>query len=91
MLKIDEPILQEAHFPQFMKDLAMLRATGIEIILVPGARQWIDAVLTEYDILPDFVDGVRIATAESILFIRMAAFDVANRLMTLLTAFQANA
>jgi amino-acid N-acetyltransferase len=91
VLKIDYPILNAPHFPQLLKDLAMLRATGIEIILVPGAREWIDAVLKEYDTESKYVDGVRIATQDSIPFIRMAAFDVANRLMTLLTAFQANA
>lgn len=91
VLKIDYPILNASHFPQLLKDMAMLRATGIEIILVPGAREWIDAVLKEYDIESEYVDGVRIATQDSIPFIRMAAFDVANRLMTLLTAFQANA
>jgi amino-acid N-acetyltransferase len=91
VLKIDYPILNAPHFPQLLKDLAMLRATGIEIILIPGAREWIDAVLKEYDIESEYRDGVRIATRDSIPFIRMAAFDVANRLMTLLTAFQANA
>ena len=91
VLKIDYPILNAPHFPQMLKDLAMLRATGIEIILVPGAKEWIDAVLAEYDTQSEYVNGVRIATADSIPFIRMAAFDVANRLMTLLTAFQANA
>jgi amino-acid N-acetyltransferase len=91
VLKIDYPIFNTSHFPQLLKDLAMLRATGIEIILVPGAREWIDEVLREYDIESEYVDGVRIATIDSIPFIRMAAFDVANRLMTLLTAFQANA
>jgi amino-acid N-acetyltransferase len=91
VLKIDYPILNAPHFPQLLKDLAMLRATGIEIILIPGAREWIDAVLKEYDIESEYKNGVRIATQDSIPFIRMAAFDVANRLMTLLTAFQANA
>ena len=91
VLKIDYPILNASHFPQLLKDMAMLRATGIEIILVPGAREWIDAVLKEYDIESEYVNGVRLATSDSIPFIRMAAFDVANRLMTLLTAFQANA
>jgi amino-acid N-acetyltransferase len=90
VLKIDYPILNASHFPQLLKDMAMLRATGIEIILIPGAREWIDAVLKEYDIESEYVDGVRIATKDSIPFIRMAAFDVANRLMTQLTAFQAN-
>ena len=91
VLKIDYPILNVPHFSQLLKDLAMLRATGIEIILVPGAREWIDAVLKEYDTESEYVDGIRIATQDSIPFIRMAAFDVANRLMTQLTAFQANA
>lgn len=91
VLKIDYPILNEPHFPQLLKDLAMLRATGIEIILVPGAKEWIDSVLKEYDTESEYHNGIRIATADSIPFIRMAAFDVANRLMTLLTAFQANA
>jgi amino-acid N-acetyltransferase len=91
VLKIDYPILNAPHFPQLLKDMAMLRATGIEIILVPGSREWIDAVLKEYDIESEYVNGIRIATQDSIPFIRMAAFDVANRLMTLLTAFQANA
>jgi amino-acid N-acetyltransferase len=91
VLKIDYPILNVPHFSQLLKDLAMLRATGIEIILVPGAREWIDAVLKEYDTESEYVDGIRIATEDSIPFIRMAAFDVANRLMTQLTAFQANA
>jgi len=91
VLKIDYPILNAPHFPQLLKDMAMLRATGIEIILVPGSREWIDAVLKEYDIESEYVNGVRIATQDSIPFLRMAAFDVANRLMTLLTAFQANA
>jgi amino-acid N-acetyltransferase len=91
VLKIDYPNLNAPHFPQLLKDLAMLRSTGIEIILVPGAREWIDAVLKEYDIESEYRQGVRVATTDSIPFIRMAAFDVANRLMTLLTAFQANA
>ena len=91
VLKIDYPILGEPHFPLLMKDLALLRSTGIEIVLVPGSKEWIDAVLAEYDITSDFVDGVRLSTAESIPFIRMAAFDVATRLMTQLSGFGANA
>jgi amino-acid N-acetyltransferase len=91
VLKIDYPILNAPHFPQLLKDMAMLSATGIEVILVPGSREWIDAVLKEYDTESEYVNGIRLATEDSIPFIRMAAFDVANRLMTLLTAFQANA
>src|SRR4026207_2498956 len=91
VLKIDYPILNASHFPQLLKDMAMLSATGIEIILIPGAGGGICAERKEYDIESEYRNGIRIATQDSIPFIRMAAFDVANRLMTLLTAFQANA
>lgn len=91
VLKIDFPILNEPHFPLLIKDLAMLRSTGIEIIIVPGAREWIDAVLKEYDTETRWHNGTRIANADSIPFIKMAAFDVANRFMTQLSGFKANA
>lgn len=91
VFKIDYPIINEPHFGQLMKDLAMLRATGIEIVIVPGATEWINEVLKEYDIESEYKNGTRVSTEESIPFIRMAAFDVADRFMTALTANKANA
>lgn len=91
VFKINYPIINEPHFGQLMKDLAMLRATGIEIVIIPGAKEWIDEVLKEYDIESEYRNGVRVATEDAIPFIRMAAFDVADRFMTALTANKANA
>lgn len=91
VLKIDFPVMNQPHFPLLIKDLAMLRQTGIEIIIVPGAKERIDEVLAEYKIGTPFKSGVRISPPAAIPFIKMAAFDVANKFMTQLSGFKANA
>jgi amino-acid N-acetyltransferase len=82
VLKIDDALLSEAHFALLMRDIVLLHRMGIRIILVPGARNRINEVLTAYNIPCDTVEGVRISTSEMIPLIKMAAFDVSNRLMT---------
>jgi amino-acid N-acetyltransferase len=83
---MDHPFL-----PMLVKDLVLLHRQGIRIILVPGAKERIDDVLRRYNIPWESVEGVRISTPEAIPFIKMAAFDVSNRLMTLLAENNASA
>ena len=82
VIKIDWPVIDHPFFPILVRDLVLLHRQGIQIILVPGAKQRIDEVLLRYGIEWKTVDGTRISTPESIPFIKMAAFDVSNRLMT---------
>ncbi len=91
VIQLDYAILAQESLPDLVKDLVLLRQTGIQIILVPGARGRIDEVLTRYGIPWELHKGVRIATPEAIPFIKMAAFDTANTLLTHLTANSANA
>jgi amino-acid N-acetyltransferase len=91
VIKIEYDIISHPHFPILVKDLALLHRMGIRIVLVPGARQRIDEILCGYSIPWQTVAGTRISTPESIPFIKMAAFDVANRVMTLLTENNTNA
>jgi len=86
VIKIDGEVLERESFPLLVKDLVLLFRQGIRIVLVPGAKKRIDEVLSRYRIEWRTVDGIRISTAEAIPFIKMAAFDVANRLMTQLAA-----
>jgi amino-acid N-acetyltransferase len=86
VFKIDGPVMEQGFFPLLVKDLVLLHRQGIRIVLVPGAKKRIDEVLTRYHIAWRTVEGVRVSTAEAIPFIKMAAFDVANRLMTQLAA-----
>jgi amino-acid N-acetyltransferase len=84
VIKIDTEIIMDPLFPVLVSDLALLHRLGIRIAIVPGAQSRIDEILTKYGIKWKTVNGIRISTAEAIPFIKMAAFDVSNRVMTLL-------
>jgi len=88
---LDTDRLEDELMALLVKDLVLLHQTGIRIVLVPAARNRIDEVLQQYHVSWKRHEGVRIADAESIPFIKMAAFDVTNRLMTLLAARDTNA
>jgi amino-acid N-acetyltransferase len=82
VLKIDGSVMDHPFLPMLVKDLVLLHRQGIQIVLVPGAKERINDVLTRYNIPWETVKGTRISTPEAIPFIKMAAFDVSNRLMT---------
>ena len=82
VIKIEGSLMAHPFFPLLVKDLVLLHRQGIRIVLVPGAKQRIDEILTRYQIPWQTVEGVRISTAEAVPFIKMAAFDVSNRLIT---------
>ena len=84
VIKIDTDIIMDPLFPVLVSDLALLHRLGIRIAIVPGSQTRIDEILTKYGIQWKVVGGVRISTPEAIPFIKMAAFDVSNRIMTLL-------
>ncbi len=91
VLKVDYPVTESSNFPILIKDLAMLRQTGIQIVIIPGSTERIDDVLDRYGVNAAFEAGVRVSSPEAIPFIKMAAFDVANRFMTLFSAHRVNA
>jgi amino-acid N-acetyltransferase len=91
VIKVDGSVMDHPFLPMLVKDLVLLHRQGIQIILVPGAKERIDEVLRRYDISWKSIEGVRISTPEAIPFIKMAAFDVSNRLMTLLAENNASA
>ncbi len=86
VVKIDFAVQDEALFPTLIKDLAILHQAGIRIAVVPSAKERIDEVLGTYKVTSRFVKGVRVTSEEAIPFIKMAAFDVSNRIMTMLAA-----
>ncbi|MDR1596612.1 MAG: amino-acid N-acetyltransferase [Treponema sp.] len=86
VFKIDYPVTEDPGFPYLMKDLALLAGTGFRVVIVPGAKEWIDSVLMEYGIVSNYSGDTRITTAAAIPFVEMAAFHVATRVMTGLAA-----
>lgn len=86
VFKVDYPLTEAPSFPSLMNDLALLAQTGIRVVIVPGAKEWIDAVLTEYEIPWSYEGAVRLTSGQAIPFVKMAAFEVATRFMTALSA-----
>jgi amino-acid N-acetyltransferase len=82
VFKIDFPVTEDPAFPFLVKDLALLARTGFRVIIVPGAKEWIDSVLKEYGIVSSYRLSQRITSAASVPFVEMAAFHVAARFMT---------
>ena len=91
VIKIDNNVIEDAYFPVLLKDLATLYNAGIRIIIVPGARKRIDEVFMQYGISSAFHGGVRITSEDAVPFVKMAAFDVTNKIMTGLAGLQINA
>jgi amino-acid N-acetyltransferase len=91
VIKIEGVLTSHPYFSVLIKDIALLHRMGIRVVLVPGAKNRIDEVLNTYNIRFDIVNGIRISTPESIPFIKMAAFDVSNKVMTMLAENDTNA
>ncbi|MBN2510208.1 MAG: amino-acid N-acetyltransferase [Spirochaetales bacterium] len=91
VIKIDYRIIDHPLFPSLVKDLALLHQMGIKMVIIPGAKARIEEVLDRYGIETRTAEGVRISTEESIPFIKMAAFDVSNRIMTMLAGQKVHA
>jgi amino-acid N-acetyltransferase len=91
VIHVDHAAMEDARITALVQDMVLLHQAGIRIVLVPGARQRIDEVLTRYGVAWARERGIRIASSEAIPFIKMAAFDVTNRFMTLLSARNTNA
>ncbi|QEN04986.1 amino-acid N-acetyltransferase [Thiospirochaeta perfilievii] len=85
VFQIENSIIEGENFHSLIKDLAMLKESGINIVIVPGAHDHIDRILKQYNVQTNSIDGIRISTSETIPFIKMAAFDVANSIMTSLS------
>jgi len=99
VFKIDYPVTQESGFPGLVKDLALLAKTGFKVIIVPGAKENIDAVLKQHDIDTQYCSDnsstfdfpIRITTTQALPYVEMAAFDVASRFMTFLSGSRVEA
>ena len=91
VIKIANEIIDHPDFPQHARDLALLHNAGIRTVIVPGARRRIDEVLERFNEEKHFQDGIRITPPASIDLIKMAAFDVAHRVMSALSGHRITA
>jgi amino-acid N-acetyltransferase len=85
VIRLDDDVADSPLFSAHMHDLALLQETGIRIVIVPGAQNRISQVLDAYQVEWTMRNGIRVTNEEGMNFIKMAAFDVSNRIMTQLS------
>ncbi len=91
VIRIEGDLLDNSFFPLLIKDIVLLKKMGIRIALVPGARKRIDELLAASKIVCPTVGGIRVTPLEAMPFVEMAAFDVSNRIMTILSEDECDA
>jgi amino-acid N-acetyltransferase len=82
VLYIDDEIIDSAYFSGHIRDICMTHEAGLRIIIVPGSKKRIDEVLTDANYKWKTENDIRVTGEEAMPLIKMAAFDVANRVMT---------
>ena len=90
VIKIDDALLERPLFPLLVRDIVLLHETGIHIVLVPGAKSSIDAVLSKYGVKTRTVNGVRVTSTEAMPLVKLGASNVANALLSLLSENEAH-
>ncbi len=84
VIHIDEDIINSTLFSSHIHDIAYLHESGIKIVIVPGAKKSIDTTLRSANISWHYENNTRITELSAIPLIKMAAFDVSNKIMTCL-------
>lgn len=85
VIHINDEIIDSSLFSSHITDIAMMHQAGLKVLIVPGAKKRIDEVLSTENYSWKEENGCRITGEEAIPLIKMAAFDVSNKIMTALS------
>lgn len=92
VIHIDDKIMTSKYLASHIRDISLIRSSGIRVAVVPGAKGNIDDILQKANISWDITrEGIRITKDNAMPLIKMAAFDSANTVMTSLAANQTRA
>ncbi len=86
VLKIEDAVISHPLFPRLMKDIVQMHHTGIKVILVPGTRNTIESNLKYFGVNTAFHNNIRLTSEEALPFVKLAASEVSNTLITQLAA-----
>jgi amino-acid N-acetyltransferase len=90
VIKIDDALMNRPLFPLLVRDIVLLHETGIRVVLVPGAKSSIDAVLHKYGVKTRAVGGVRVTSSEAMPLVKLGASNISNALLSLLSENEAH-
>lgn len=86
VVHLDDEVSDSLLFNRHCRDLAMLANSGIKLVIIAGAKQKIDKILTEYKHKWSYINQIRVTNEDSIPFIKMATFDISTGIMNALSA-----
>ncbi|MCQ2589104.1 MAG: amino-acid N-acetyltransferase [Treponema sp.] len=86
VIYLDDKTIRSPLFSSHIRDIALLHEAGLQVIIIPGARNRIDEILTSANISWTYKDNIRVTNEDAMSLIKMAAFDVSNQVMTSLAA-----
>lgn len=86
VIYLDDKTISSPLFPLHMRDIALLHQAGLKVVIIPGARQRIDQVLSNEGIEWSYKNNIRVTKEDAMPLVKMAAFDVSNTVMTNLAA-----
>ncbi len=84
VIYLDDELIDSPLFPGHIRDICLIHATGLKVLLVPGSRHHIDSMLSDAGISWKIKDGSRLTDEQAMPIIKNAAFDVSNTVMTAL-------
>ena len=90
VIKLDDALMERPLFPLLVRDIVLLHEAGIRVVLVPGAKNSIDTVLSRYGVKTRAVGGVRVTTSEAMPLVKLGASNIANALLSLLSENEAH-
>jgi len=86
IIHIDDSLIDSPLFTSHIRDICLIHEAGLRVLIVPGAKKRIDEVLKSSGCSWKTENGFRITESDAMPLIKMAAFDVSNRIMTALAA-----
>lgn len=82
VIHIDDSLVDSPFYSSHIRDIAYLHEVGLKVIIVPGAKNHIDTLLKNAGLQWKEVDGIRITSEKEMSIIKMASFDMSNKIMT---------
>ncbi len=90
VLKIEDTLIDHPLFPLLMKDIVQLHDIGIHMIIVAGTRATIERHLSKTHGQTQVINGIRITTNSAMACVKLAAMEVAQSIISHLSAGNAN-
>ncbi|MGI5058718.1 amino-acid N-acetyltransferase [Treponema pectinovorum] len=82
VIYIDDRIIDSSFFSGHIHDISLIKQAGLKVLIVPGAHNRIDKILSQNSIQWQIHNGNRITDQDAMSLIKTAAFEVANNVMT---------